>query len=227
MAILRDEIKNNFSIIPNEIIKRIDLPGQEYKLIIYLFSLPNEWKIDQTNLADVFNISRENMNKLIARIKTKGFLEIQKKDSKLVYLLKIPVSKTDTVGMCQKLTHVSKTDTLNNTKTKVSTYINNTKNINNKLLIQKNFFENEELNDLFNEFLKMRKRLKVENSERAINMLLTKLEPFNDEIKKQMIEESILNSWKSVFPLKSNLSKRELEKQERDRKIKEFIESDD
>lgn len=82
--------------------------------------------------------------------------------------------------------------------------VNNNKTIiikhNNKTI--KEYYQDKELNDLFNDYLDLRKKIKAVNSERAINTLIKKLEPYNDIIKKQMLNESIVNSWKSVYPIK-------------------------
>ena len=48
----------------------------------------------------------------------------------------------------------------------------------------------------------MRKQLKAVNSERAINSLLNTLSKYDDDTKYKMIENSITNSWKGVFPLR-------------------------
>lgn len=63
---------------------------------------------------------------------------------------------------------------------------------------------NKELNDIFLEFLKIRKKLKAVNSDRAIKSLLKKLEPYDDETKYKMIEQSIIKSWKDIYELKNN-----------------------
>lgn len=85
--------------------------------------------------------------------------------------------------------------------------INNNNNINTNN--NKKYYDNEELNELFNEFLKFRKKLKAINNEKAINLLLNKLNDYSDEVKIQMINQSIENSWKSVFPLKKEYKKKE------------------
>jgi predicted phage replisome organizer len=64
------------------------------------------------------------------------------------------------------------------------------------------YFDNQELQDLFIEFLQIRKKLKAVNTERAVKLQLNKLESHNDQIKKQMLENAISNSWKSVYELK-------------------------
>ena len=67
---------------------------------------------------------------------------------------------------------------------------------------KKNFFENEEVNNIFLEFLQLRKKIKAVNSDRAINTLVNKLNKFDDDVKYKMIEQSIVNSWKDVYELK-------------------------
>ena len=87
--------------------------------------------------------------------------------------------------------------------------INNNININN--IKEKNkkekFFENEEVNSVFYEFLDVRKKIKAVNSERAIKTLINKLNRYDDETKIKMIERSIVNSWKDVYELKENNKK--------------------
>lgn len=68
------------------------------------------------------------------------------------------------------------------------------------------YFQNENLNSIFIEFLEIRKKLKAVNSERAINTLLNQLNKYDDETKYKMIENSIVNSWKGVYELKKQKS---------------------
>lgn len=67
---------------------------------------------------------------------------------------------------------------------------------------KKKYFDNEELNNLFLDFLDLRKKIKAVNSERAINNLLNKLNKYDDDTKIKMIDKSITNSWKDVYELK-------------------------
>ena len=71
------------------------------------------------------------------------------------------------------------------------------------LLKEKKYFENEELNKLFLEYLDLRTKIKCKNTDRAINLLLNELNKYDDDIKIQMINNSIMNSWKSVYPVKN------------------------
>lgn len=67
---------------------------------------------------------------------------------------------------------------------------------------EKIYFDNENINSIFEEFLQVRKKLKAVNSDRAIKTLINKLNKYSDDIKYQMIEKSIVNSWKDVYELK-------------------------
>lgn len=95
------------------------------------------------------------------------------------------------------------TNTINNK------YINTNNNKNTKEEKVERYFDNEEVNDLFNEFLDFRKKLKAVNNDKAITLLVNKLKDYEDETKKKMINQSIENSWKSVFPLKKEYKRKE------------------
>lgn len=67
--------------------------------------------------------------------------------------------------------------------------------------------EDEELKSLYYEFIKMRKLIKSPMTDRALITLIdkvNKLEPTNIERRKQLLENSIVNNWKSVYPLKDD-----------------------
>ena len=73
---------------------------------------------------------------------------------------------------------------------------------------EKKYFESLKVNTLFNEFLELRKKIKAVNSERAINTLINKLNNYDEDTQYKMIENSIVNSWKDVYELKEQKSKR-------------------
>lgn len=75
--------------------------------------------------------------------------------------------------------------------------INNTNN-------KRAYFESEKVNEIFKEYLDTRKKLKVPNTERAITLLVNKLNEHSDKDKIKMIENAIVNGWKSIYPLKEN-----------------------
>ena len=67
--------------------------------------------------------------------------------------------------------------------------------------------EDDSLRDLYLEYIKMRKLIKSPMTDRALTMLINKvneLEPNNVERQKLLLETAIMNNWKSVYPLKDD-----------------------
>lgn len=64
-----------------------------------------------------------------------------------------------------------------------------------------NYFENKEINDLFLEYLQIRKNKKIQNTERAISILIKKIKSSPEEDRQEMIENAIVNNWQSIYPL--------------------------
>ena len=72
------------------------------------------------------------------------------------------------------------------------------------------YFVNEEINKLFLDYLDLRKTMKIKNTDRAVALLVNKLNKYPDDIKKSMLEESIEKSWRSVYPPKNFKPQEEL-----------------
>lgn len=73
---------------------------------------------------------------------------------------------------------------------------------------KKDFFpEDEKLNQAFADFADMRKQIKAPMTDRAVGMAikkLTELSGGNSDTAVKILEQSIMNSWKGLFPLKDN-----------------------
>lgn len=69
---------------------------------------------------------------------------------------------------------------------------------------------NQELIDTLNDFVDARKKMKKTPTENAISRLLKKLDKIaaNDVEKVTIIEESIINGWSGVFPLKNKVGEK-------------------
>ena len=184
-------------------------------LLSEMLSLPDDWDY---SIGGLVAINKENENAIkstLAELKEFGYLKVTKlmpnvtQTGRIEYIYDV-YEKPKQEGEKQEVEN----QPLENQPVEIQpvenhTQLNNNKLNNNKLNIYNIiYYENSELNDLFVEHLKLRKKLKAVNSERAINNLLKTLEPFPDDIKKQMINESITNSWKGVFPLKQQKKER-------------------
>ncbi|MCW6079286.1 phage replisome organizer N-terminal domain-containing protein [Clostridium sporogenes] len=70
------------------------------------------------------------------------------------------------------------------------------------------YTDNEELKNTILEFIKMRTLIKSKMTNNALDLMLKNLNKLsnNDDIKIKILEQSIMNSWKGVFPLKESNS---------------------
>ena len=64
------------------------------------------------------------------------------------------------------------------------------------------YLEDKEFRSLLEDFVDMRKKINAKMTDRAIDILLRKLHTQPVKIAKTMLENSVLNSWKSVYPPK-------------------------
>lgn len=65
--------------------------------------------------------------------------------------------------------------------------------------------EDDELRKTYYEFIKMRQMIKSPMTDKALEMLIDKvekLEPLDIDRQKRLLENAIMNNWKSVYPLK-------------------------
>jgi hypothetical protein len=90
------------------------------------------------------------------------------------------------------------------------------------------YFKDEDLNKTFIDFMKMRKSLKNgAMTERAIKMMINKLNSYQVEVAIQMLEQSIINNWKDIYELKSDnrLSKTQQKDKRTDDMLKRAMEA--
>lgn len=166
----------------SELKKILDFKILTYQEIVILFylDLNKVKKLDIKLISAELDMFAHNLQKKIVKLKEKGFLKIEDN------ILTVTFSPFDFSEKKAKKTKAKK------------------ENVEIELEVIDTFFKNQEVNSLFHDFLKNRKMMKVENTDRAINLLLNKLNQYPDTIKIEMLENSILNNWKSVFPPKSN-----------------------
>lgn len=199
---------SNYIVILDFMVRDLKLKGSELLVyaLIYGFSQDGESKYygSRRYIAEWFNCSLPTIDKALNGLLEKELIIKYEETINGVKFNRFMTSKETLQGI-KKLYRGSKETLHNNTKYNTSKKENIIINNNIKERI---FFENENLNNLFIEFLNQRKKLKAINSDRAINQLLNKLEPYDDLTKEQMLEESLVNSWKSVFPIKKQKEKK-------------------
>ena len=67
------------------------------------------------------------------------------------------------------------------------------------------FFSDSCFSEIWEDFIKMREQIKKPLTQRAVNLILKKLFRFDIDIAKMMLEQSILNCWQDVYPIKEKV----------------------
>lgn len=168
------------------------------------------------------NWSKTKFYKYRNELEEKGYLKVEqiKEKGKFAHniyrLIAIPVENT-TKSPCPKKSDTVKRDTVfpdtENKDTKRNSLnknsINKNSSINKKKetsldKLIKDYTDNEDLKEVLIDFIKMRKTIKSPVTDRALKGILNKLDQLANEDKTKIgiLEQSIINSWKSVFPLK-------------------------
>lgn len=200
-----EQLKSYYAIIPANVRYDPDLTPNAKLLYGEITALTSDkgycWA-SNNYFAKLYQVSDRSIRDWLNKLEEKKYIHreyVYKENSKEIAERKITIAPTEEFflrygkkvpeGAEEKKTRGTEKNFLDN-----NTSINNTFN--------NTYYTNKELNDLFIDFLKMRKQLKAVNSERAINSLLNTLSKYDDNTKYKMIENSITNSWKGVFPLK-------------------------
>lgn len=77
MAILKNDLKNNFTQIPNEIITS-ELSDKALRVLLYLYSKPSDWVIYQTKIAKDLRVTRKTVNANVKELKDAGYITVDK-----------------------------------------------------------------------------------------------------------------------------------------------------
>ena len=185
--------------IPKEIWLSKDLTIMEKLLLVEISSLDNELGCYAGNahFSEFFSLSKTRISLIIKALITKGYIT-----STLIYKEGTQQILKRVLNICYR-GYVTKVKEPPQQKLKENNTINNTlSNTVNKDKEVEIYFDNLEINNLFKEFLNLRISLKAKNTERAVKLILKKLEGLPSELQTEMLEQSIENSWKSVFPIK-------------------------
>lgn len=74
-------------------------------------------------------------------------------------------------------------------------------------LAQFSYLKNEQFSSMFKNYLEMRAKIKKPATDKAKEIILKDLHKYEIGIAVKMLENSVINSWQGVFPLKDNFGK--------------------
>lgn len=224
---MRSDHMNNFTMAQNDLIQDDRLSLEARGLMMYILSLPDDWAFSVKGLANQCKVSEATVNRLVNELKACGYIVINKKQNKRgqfgAYEWDIIENAETVKNRTSENTELGKNRTSESPNLGKSGDIQST-NINKVLNITKgekikeknpgkkaDAFDailetlNPDLRDVFKEFIKMRKAIKAPLTERALNIAIKKANDLGGgkpDVIKAIVEQSILNNWKSFYPLK-------------------------
>ena len=214
MSMHRANKDKNFTVISNYHLQDKKLSLRAKGLLSLMLSLPDEWEYSINGLVSICKESEKTVEKALKELKDLGYLEVikippnQSKTGRFEYSYEIFEKPKKQEGKKQegKKQGVEKQGVEKqelefypqlNTKRK------NTKRKNTKQL-NTNKKELSELEQTVIEFEKMRKLIKAPLTPKAKELMLKKLDKLasTDAEKIEILNQSIENSWKGIFPLR-------------------------
>lgn len=194
-----NEKPNYYAIIPANVRYDNELRANEkllYGEITALTQKTGECWASNKYFSELYDVKQNAIATWIRHLKEKKYIRVD-----YVYKGKEIEKRCIKIGDIQKDTTYSQKDNRGGIQKGEE---NNTSSINNtrekEIYKEKVYFENEKVNNLFMEFLEIRKKKKAINSDLAITKLVNKLNKYDDEQKCLLLDKSIINSWKDVYP---------------------------
>ena len=206
------------SSITNELIRDKSLKANTKILLLVLMTYENKEGFaypSQPRLIEETGLSKNTLLKCLNELEEKGYLKrIKEKGENNKYYInssiKIDTSTSIKINTSEDITSI-KNDTRGSIKIDTLEVLNtsNKKEKENKKSnidkIIEAYTKNDLLVEAIRDFIKMRSTIKKPLTDRALKGILNKLDTFatNDLDKVEILENSIMNCWQSVFELKN------------------------
>lgn len=215
--------KSYYAIIPASVRYDRELTPNAKLLYGEITALCNErgycWATNKY-FAELYGASKQTVSRWIKSLSDKGYIQsrvIYKEgtkeiDNRYITILEHPIKKNDNTYTKKDDDPIQKNAKDNNTSNTTRNTTSNKK----KERKQSGYdsilasVTDSELRDLYYEYIKMRKLIKSPLTDRALVMLINKvnsLEPQSVERQKRLLENAITSNWKSVYPLKEDKPK--------------------
>lgn len=219
-----EEKKSYYAIIPANVRYDADLTPNAKLLYGEITALCNEkgycWASNDY-FAKLYSVSKSSITKWVSALVKKGYIynEIIYKDgSKEVLNRYLKLSNDPIVKIADRYSKLLDDPIVKNGDDPIpkiyednNTLNNNTFNNTSEKERKTSYdeilssIEDADLKTLYLDYIKMRKLIKSPMTDRALQMLIKKvndLEPDSIDRQKQMLENAIMNNWKSVYPIK-------------------------
>ena len=208
--------KDNFTTVHNNLILDEKLSWKAKGLLIYMLSRPTGWKYKSAEIAKNSTDGRDSVRNGLKELVENKYISRQKNsDGSLTYYIFEDSQQNNIKDYLQKpkleKPSLEKPETENPKLEKPkldNPSLYKRKNTNNKriIVIKEYIYKSEKFLETYSDFKNMRDDIKKPMTERAEKILLTKLKKLagenNEELAIKILEQSILNNWQDIYPLK-------------------------
>lgn len=229
MGVLRVEKNTNYSTMCNEHLKDMNLSLKAKGLLSIMLSLPDEWHYSVKGLKSICRESINTINGIIQELEENGYLLrnriycngkiseweyviFESKENKKLYLENLDIKNEDIENEDIENEDVYKYTKQSNTK-ELSTNKSSTKKYKETYVsILDSYTTNEELKESLQSFIEMRKKMKG-FTVNAFKLNLKKLDKLaiDDYTKTEIVNQSVMNSWRGFFELSKKSNKNGLD----------------
>lgn len=223
--IFRINKNRNYTVMSNAHLQDRELSLKAKGLLSMVLSLPDDWKYSIEGFTALCKENETAIKSCLSELKEAGYLVITKKlpnetssgrfeyvydffetkqGSKKQGIEILPVEILPIENQPQQNTNILNTNKQNKEKERKA---ENSRDSYEEILNQVPVISsNQDLKETFIEFIKMRKLIKAPLTDRALKMIINqayKLSQGNAELMKQIVDQSIRNNYKDVYPLKN------------------------
>lgn len=209
MAVIRVNKNKNYTIMSNYHFKDKNMSLKAKGLLSMMLSLPDNWNYSVEGLVAISKESKTVIQSTLKELEDLKYLKrtrVQNSKGQFEYIYDIyekPQTENPYMDNMPLLnTKELNTNNINNKKNKKETEFDSVINEN---------FTDEELKQTVYEFIKMRKAIKKPLTTRGLELMINKLKKMtsntNEQI--QILNNSIMNNWLGIFPLKEEEKQKE------------------
>ena len=218
MSKIRVNKNQNYTVMSNYHLREKDMSLKAKGLLSVMLSLPDNWDYSINGLCSICKENETAIKSALEELKQFGYLNVTKlmpnetNTGRIEYLYDIyeeprrSIQDHEKQGIENLPLEILPVENQGQLNTKEL----NTKELNKVSKKERECYnsilskiEDEELKELYIEYIKMRKLIKSPLTNKALKMLIDKvnqLEPVDIERQKQLLKTAIMNGWKDVYP---------------------------
>lgn len=220
MSVIRVQKTKDYTVMSNAHFREKNMSLKAKGLLSLMLSLPDDWNYSIEGLIAICKENGTAIKSTLKELKEFGYLKVEKTQNEkgvFEYIYNIyenpqtenPSIENPPMDNPQMENPSVENELLLNTDESI-TNKSNTKKVNTKRVNTKDidvyFPLDEKLNESFKDFIEYRKSIKKPLTGKGIELAIKKLDSLtaDNDIKIEIINQSIMNRWTGLFPLKSD-----------------------